>query len=210
MGIKSVAVYTKADQDSLHVSCADEAVLIGDGPVPDSYLNAGLILRKAIETGAQAIHPGYGFLSENAGFARACAAKGIVFIGPSPEQIERFGLKHSARLLAQKAEVPLSRGTGLLRSLDEAIGEAVRIGYPVMLKSSAGGGGIGLRICENEEALRSAYESVRYLTRTNFQDIGLFLERYIARARHFEVQIFGSRSGEFVALGERDCSVPAP
>ncbi len=207
MGIKSVAVYTKADQDSLHVSCADEAVLIGDGPVQDSYLNAGLILRKAIETGAQAIHPGYGFLSENAGFARACAAKGIVFIGPSPEQIERFGLKHSARLLAQKAEVPLSRGTGLLRSLDEAIGEAVRIGYPVMLKSSAGGGGIGLRICENEEALRSAYESVRYLTRTNFQDNGLFLERYIARARHIEVQIFGSRSGEVVALGERDCSV---
>lgn len=207
MGIKSVAVYTKADQDSLHVSNADEAVLIGDGPAKDSYLNAELILKNAVEIGAQAIHPGYGFLSENAGFARACAEKGIAFIGPSPEQMEGFGLKHSARIMAEKAGVPLPQGTDLLQSLDEATSEAARIGYPVMLKSTAGGGGIGMRICEDEEKLCSAYESVRYLAKTNFQDDGVFLEKYIARARHIEVQIFGSRSGEVVALGERDCSV---
>jgi len=207
MGIKSVAVYTKADQDSLHVSNADEAVLIGDGPAKDSYLNAELILKIAVETGAQAIHPGYGFLSENASFARACAEKGIAFIGPSPEQIEQFGLKHSARIMAEKAGVPLPQGTGLLQSLDEAMVEATTIGYPVMLKSTAGGGGIGMRICENEDTLRAAYESVRYLASANFQDDGVFLEKYIARARHIEVQIFGSRSGEVVAVGERDCSV---
>ena len=207
MGIKSVAVYTKADQDSLHVSNADEAVFIGDGPAKDSYLNAELILRNAVETGAQAIHPGYGFLSENAGFARACAEKGIVFIGPSPAQMEWFGLKHSARIMAEKAGVPLPQGTGLLLSLDIAMDEAERIGYPVMLKSTAGGGGIGMRICEDEETLRSAFESVRYLAKMNFQDDGVFLEKYIARARHIEVQIFGSRSGEVVAVGERDCSV---
>ncbi|MDR3587400.1 MAG: urea carboxylase [Desulfosporosinus sp.] len=207
MGIKSVAVYTKADQDSLHVSEADEAVLIGDGPAKDSYLNAKLILKKAVETGVQAIHPGYGFLSENAGFARACAEKGIAFIGPSPEQIERFGLKHSARVMAEEAGVPLPPGTGLLLSLAEAMAEVECIGYPVMLKSTAGGGGIGMRICENEETLGLAYESVRYLAKTNFQDDGVFLEKYIASARHIEVQIFGSRSGEVVAIGERDCSV---
>lgn len=207
MGIKSVAVYTKADQDSLHVSSADEAVLIGDGPAKDSYLNAELILMTAVATGAQAIHPGYGFLSENAGFARACAAKGITFIGPSPEQIEWFGLKHSARRTAAKAGVPLPPGTGLLQGLDEAIAEAARIGYPVMLKSTAGGGGIGMRICENEEKLRLAFASVKYLAKTNFQDDGVFLEKYIAQARHIEVQIFGSHKGEVVAIGDRDCSI---
>jgi len=207
MGIKSVAVYTKADQDSLHVSNSDEAVLIGDGPAKDSYLNAELILKTALETGAQAIHPGYGFLSENAGFARACAEKGIAFIGPSPAQIERFGLKHSARVMAEKAGVPLPQGTGLLQSLEETITKATQIGYPVMLKSTAGGGGIGMRTCEDEASLRLAYESVKYLAKSNFQDDGLFLEKYIARARHIEVQIFGNRSGEVVAVGERDCSV---
>lgn len=207
MGIRSVAVYTKADQDSLHVRDADEAVLIGDGPAQDSYLKGELILQKAVEAGAQAIHPGYGFLSENADFARACAAKGIVFIGPSPEQMEEFGLKHSARLRAEKAGVPLPPGTGLLKSLEEAKAEAGRIGYPVMLKSTAGGGGIGMRICGDEEKLSSAFEAVRYLAKTNFQDDGVFLEKYIDRARHIEVQIFGSRSGEVVAVGERDCSV---
>jgi urea carboxylase len=206
MGIKSVAVYTKADQDSLHVSSADEALLIGEGPAKDSYLNGELILKKAVETGVQAIHPGYGFLSENAGFARACAERGITFIGPSPEQLESFGLKHSARIIAEKAGVPLPPGTGLLQSLEEAMDEATRIGYPIMLKSTAGGGGIGMRICADEETLRRAFESVKYLAKTNFQDDGVFLEKYI-RARHIEVQIFGSRSGEVVAIGERDCSV---
>jgi len=207
MGIRSVAVYTQADQDSLHVSGADEAVLIGSGPVKDSYLNAGLILKTAIDTGAQAIHPGYGFLSENANFARECARHGIIFIGPSPGQLELFGLKHSARLAAQKAGVPLPKGTGLLADADTAVKEASCVGYPVMLKSTAGGGGIGMRICENEAELRVSLESVQRLAKTNFGDDGVFIEKYIREARHIEVQIFGSRSGEVVALGERDCSV---
>ncbi|MFC5470657.1 urea carboxylase [Cohnella suwonensis] len=207
MGIASVAVYTKADQDSLHVDGADEAVLIGDGAAKESYLNAELILRTALETGAQAIHPGYGFLSENAEFARACREKGIAFIGPTPEQMTTFGLKHSAREAAEKAGVPMLPGTGLIAEIEEAVREAARIGYPVILKSTAGGGGIGMRICADEEALRAAFDSVRHLAETNFKNGGVFLEKYIARARHVEVQIFGNRFGEVVALGERDCSI---
>ncbi|WP_368505308.1 urea carboxylase [Alkalihalophilus sp. As8PL] len=207
MGVKSVAVYTEADQDSLHVSQADEAILIGEGAAKDSYLNAELILQTAIETGAEAIHPGYGFLSENAEFARACQDKGIVFIGPTPEQMKMFGLKHSAREIALKAEVPLLPGTNLITELEEALQEAEAIGYPVILKSTAGGGGIGMRVCEDASALRSAYEGVRHLAETNFNNGGLFLEKYIAKARHIEVQIFGNETGEVVALGERDCSI---
>ncbi|MFC4777196.1 urea carboxylase [Paenibacillus sp. GCM10023252] len=207
LGIASVAVYTSADQDSLHVDGADEAVLIGEGAAKDSYLNAELILKTAIETGAQAIHPGYGFLSENATFARACREHGLVFIGPTPEQMELFGLKHSAREIAERAQVPMLPGTPLIDQLEEAVSEASRIGYPVILKSTAGGGGIGMRICEDEETLRSAYDAVCHLAETNFKNGGVFLEKYIARARHVEVQIFGNGFGEVVALGERDCSI---
>ncbi len=207
MGIASVAVYSRADQDSLHVDHADEAVLIGEGPAKDSYLNAELILRVAEETGAEAIHPGYGFLSENAEFARACRERGIAFIGPTPEQMEMFGLKHAAREIAERAGVPMLHGTPLLEHAEAARSEAARIGYPVILKSTAGGGGIGMRVCADEDALSAAYESVRHLAETNFRNGGLFLEKYIARARHVEVQIFGNRFGEIVALGERDCSV---
>ncbi|WP_134703995.1 urea carboxylase [Ammoniphilus sp. YIM 78166] len=207
LGIQSVAVYTKADQDSLHVDHADQAVLIGEGAAKDSYLNAELILQTAIETGAQAIHPGYGFLSENAAFARACREKGIAFIGPTPEQMEMFGLKHSAREIAVRAGVPLLSGTGLIVELEEALREAQEIGYPVILKSTAGGGGIGMRVCSDEEALRSAFEAVRHLAETNFKNGGVFLEKYIPKARHVEVQIFGNQFGEVVALGERDCSI---
>ncbi|WP_158735010.1 urea carboxylase [Alteribacillus sp. YIM 98480] len=207
LGIASVAVYTKADQDSLHVENADEAVLLGEGPANESYLNADLILEKASEVGAQAIHPGYGFLSENADFARKCSDKGISFIGPTPEQMELFGLKHSARDMAKKAEVPLLPGTNLIENLDEALYEAEAIGYPVILKSTAGGGGIGMRVCEDGQALEAAYDGVKHLAETNFNDGGLFLEKYIAKARHVEVQIFGNRFGEVTALGERDCSI---
>ncbi|MET1032558.1 urea carboxylase [Domibacillus tundrae] len=207
MGIASVAVYTKADQDSLHVDLADEAILIGEGAAKDSYLNTDLILKTAIETGAQAIHPGYGFLSENADFARACRENGISFIGPTPEQMELFGLKHSAREMAEKAGVPLLSGTALITELETALSEAGRIGYPVMLKSTAGGGGIGMRICADEKALRDAFPSVCRLAETNFNNGGVFLEKYIQKARHVEVQIFGNRFGEVAALGERDCSI---
>jgi len=207
MGIQSVAVYTKADQDSLHIEQADEAILIGEGMAKESYLNGELILKMALEVGAQAIHPGYGFLSENAEFARACEKAGVVFIGPTPKQMELFGLKHSARDLAKKASVPLLPGTELIENLKEALQKAAEIGYPIMLKSTAGGGGIGMRVCENEEKLLEAFEAVKHLAQTNFKDGGVFLEKYIIDARHIEVQIFGNAFGEVVALGERDCSV---
>ncbi|SFQ32554.1 urea carboxylase [Salibacterium halotolerans] len=207
MGIASTAVYTKADQDSLHVDHADEAVLIGEGPAQESYLNTEKILQTALDTGADAVHPGYGFLSENADFARACAEQGITFIGPDPEQMEVFGLKHSAREMAENADVPLLPGTDLVTGRQEAVEEASRIGYPVILKSTAGGGGIGMRVCEDEEALNEAYDSVKHLAESNFNDGGLFLEKYIGKARHVEVQIFGNAAGEVTALGERDCSI---
>lgn len=207
LGIASVAVYTTADRDSLHVAEADEAVWIGEGAAKDSYLNAALILQIAVDTGAEAIHPGYGFLSENTSFAQACAERGITFIGPTPEQIELFGLKHTARSIAEKAGVPLLPGTGLISTVEEAIQSAGDIGYPVMLKSTAGGGGIGMRICVDELELCEAFQSVTRLAMANFNDSGVFVEKYIAKARHVEVQIFGNAYGEAVALGERDCSV---
>ncbi|GGO04830.1 urea carboxylase [Saccharibacillus kuerlensis] len=207
MGIPSLVVYTQADRDSLHVELADEAVLIGEGPAKESYINAELILQTALDHGVDGIHPGYGFLSENASFAKACAEQGIAFIGPSPEHIELFGLKHTARAMAEEAGVPLLPGTGLMENLAEAVMHARRIGYPIMLKSTAGGGGIGMRICENEEELKDSYASVTRLATANFNDGGVFLEKYISHARHVEVQIFGNAFGEAIALGERDCSV---
>lgn len=207
MGIQSVSVYTKADQDSLHVDLADQAILIGEGAAKDSYLNAELILQAAIENDVDAIHPGYGFLSENADFARACQEKGITFIGPTPEQIEIFGFKHSAREIAVKAGLPLLPGTSLITDLNTALLEADRIGYPIMLKSTAGGGGIGMRVCMDERSLHEAFDSVCRLAEANFNNGGVFLEKYIQKARHVEVQIFGNEFGEVAALGERDCSI---
>ncbi|MDR2325132.1 MAG: urea carboxylase [Acidovorax sp.] len=210
MGIRCVAVYADADRDSLHVSAADVAVALnpgGSSAPAESYLCGERILEIAHETGAQAVIPGYGFLSENQGFAEQCAAAGIVFIGPTPDQLQRFGLKHSSREIAQAAGVPLTPGTGLLHSLQEAKDAALRIGYPVMLKSTAGGGGIGLSRCDNESELENAYASVQRLGQSFFKDSGVFMERFVADARHIEVQIFGDGLGHVVALGERDCSV---
>lgn len=207
MGIGSVAVYSKADQDSLHVERADEAVYIGDGTAKETYLDTKKIIKAALDTGAKAIHPGYGFLSENTDFAKECEENGIKFIGPDSEQIKLFGLKHSARALAAKADVPLLPGTGLLSGVEEAVTEAEKIGYPVILKSTAGGGGIGMRICNSTEELRQAYDAVCHLAAANFNDAGVFLEKYVTRSRHVEVQIFGNEYGETTALAERDCSV---
>lgn len=207
MGIGSVAVYSKADQDSLHVEYADEAVYLGDGTAQETYLDVNKIIQAALDTGAQAVHPGYGFLSENTEFADLCEKNGIKFIGPSAEQIKLFGLKHSARSLAEQADVPLLPGTGLLSGMEEAVVEADKIGYPVILKSTAGGGGIGMRICSSREELRGAYDAVCHLAENNFNNAGVFLEKYVTRSRHVEVQIFGNEYGEIVALGERDCSV---
>ena len=207
MGLKAVAVYSEADAGSLHVSAADEAVCIGPGPAAQSYLNVAAILAAAKATGAGAIHPGYGFLAENADFAEQCAAAGITFIGPTPDNIRTFGLKHSARALAEANGLPLAPGTGLLTGEDEAAEAAARIGYPVMLKATAGGGGIGMRICETEAAVREGFAAVVRQGEASFGDAGVFLERYIPRARHIEVQIFGDGQGRVMALGERDCSL---
>ena len=207
MGLRSVAVYSEADAGSLHVSAADDAVCIGPAPAAQSYLDGAAILAAARATGAGAIHPGYGFLAENADFAEGCAAAGIAFIGPTPDNMRTFGLKHSARALAAAHGLPLAPGTDLLTGEDEAAAAAARIGYPVMLKATAGGGGIGMRICETEAALRKGFAAVVRQGAASFGDAGVFLESYIARARHIEVQIFGDGQGRVMALGERDCSL---
>jgi len=207
MGLRSVAVYSEADEGSLHVSEADEAVCIGSARASDSYLNVEAILAAARATGAGAIHPGYGFLAENVDFANACAEAGIVFIGPTPDNIRTFGLKHSARALAAAHDVPLAPGTDLLTDEEEAAAAANAIGFPVILKATAGGGGIGMRVCEDEAAVREGFTAVARQGQSNFGDAGIFLERYIRRARHIEVQVFGDGRGRVVALGERDCSL---
>ncbi|TJY58380.1 urea carboxylase [Sinimarinibacterium sp. CAU 1509] len=207
LGVKSVAVYSEADANALHVSLADEAVCIGPAPATESYLRAERILDAARATGAEAIHPGYGFLSENPDFAEACAAAGIAFVGPTPEQMRAFGLKHTARSLAEDSGVPMLPGSGLLNDVGHARAEAARIGYPVMLKSTAGGGGIGMRLVWSDDALEEAYASVDRLARANFKEAGIFIEKYVEAARHIEVQVFGDGEGHVIALGERDCSV---
>ncbi len=207
MGIGSVSVYSEADLGSLHVAQADEALLLGPAPAAQSYLAVEKILEAARQSGAQAIHPGYGFLSENPGFAEACAAAGIIFIGPKPSQMRRFGLKHTAREIAREQGVPLLPGTGLLASPEQALLEAERIGYPVMLKSTAGGGGIGMQLVWKAADLAAAFATVDRLSRSNFKESGLYLEKYVQRARHLEVQIFGDGRGHVVAVGERECSI---
>jgi urea carboxylase len=206
MKIASVSVYSEADADSRHVLDADEAYCIGPAPAAQSYLAINTILKVAKNTGAQAIHPGYGFLSENIEFARACAQNGIVFIGPGIDHIEAFALKHTARRIARDCGVPLLPGTGLLRDKKDALISAGRLGYPVMLKSSAGGGGIGMRVCATAEQLEDAYESVVRLSKNSFSDGSVYLEKFITKAKHVEVQIFGDGRGCILTLGARDCS----
>jgi len=207
LGVKSVAVYSDADRNAQHVRDADVAIALGGDKPADSYLRIDKILDAARETGAQAIYPGYGFLSESAEFADACEAAGIAFVGPTGEQIREFGLKHRARELAGVAQVPMAPGTGLLQSLAQALEAAEGIGYPVMLKTTAGGGGIGLTRCADADALVSAYDSVKRMGEQFFSDAGVFLERFVDQARHVEVQIFGDGQGRVAALGERDCSL---
>ena len=205
--ITSVAIYSDADRDSLHVSDADEAYRIGPAPVAESYLNQEAILKVAEETGAQGIHPGYGLLSESPDFAQACEDKGIRFIGPTPEQMQSFALKHKARELAEDTGVPLLPGTGVIASLEEAQTSAAEIGYPVILKSSGGGGGIGMSVCQDDAELQDNYETVRRLARSNFGSEDVFLEKFVAEARHVEVQAVGDGHGKVWVLGERDCSL---
>ncbi|MDO3383410.1 urea carboxylase [Gilvimarinus algae] len=206
MGIESIAVYADADADSLHVRQADAAFTLGEGGATDTYLDQDKILQIAQQCGADAIHPGYGFLSENPTFVKRCESRGIAFIGPTAQQMDTFGLKHTARTVAEQNDVPLVPGTGLLDSLEDAIARAHEIGFPVMLKSSAGGGGIGMHLCLSEDDLKNSFDSVRKLGANNFSDDRVFLEKFIDRARHIEVQVFGDGEGKAVAIGERDCS----
>lgn len=207
MGLRAVAIYSEADRHALHVHDADDAFCVGPAPVSESYLNIEAILKICLDHKIDAVHPGYGFLSENASFAETLSAHGIAFIGPSPAQLRDFGIKHTARALAQEAGVPLLPGTDLLADLEDALGAAERIGYPVMLKSTAGGGGIGLQLCQNSDALRRAFDTVQRQAQANFGNAGVFLEKFVATARHIEVQIFGDGAGGVVTLGERDCSL---
>jgi len=205
--VKGVAVYSEADIASLHILQADEAHSLGEGAAAGTYLSVEKILGIAQASGATAIHPGYGFLSENAAFAEACEAAGIAFVGPTPQQLRVFGLKHTARALAKQHGVPMLEGTELLDSLDTALIAGEQVGYPVMLKSTAGGGGIGMRVCRSASELSESFDAVKRLGQNNFSDAGVFIEKYIQRARHLEVQVFGDGQGEVIALGVRDCSV---
>ncbi len=207
MGVGSVAVYSEADRHSLHVEQADEAICIGPPQASQSYLSIPQLLDAARQTKAEAIHPGYGFLSENAGFAEACLRHGVVFIGPTPQQMRDFGLKHTARDIARNNDVPLLPGSGLLNDIEDALRTAVSIRYPVMLKSTAGGGGIGMRLCNSGQELHDAFDSVSRQSKASFGSSSLYLEKFVSRARHVEVQIFGDGKGSVIALGERDCSV---
>lgn len=206
LGVSPVAVYSEADRHAPHVAQSDAAVLLGPSPAAESYLNQAAILEAAKATGADAIHPGYGFLSENAAFVEACEREGLVFLGPTAEQMRALGLKHTAREIARRERVPMLPGTGLLTDEANALAEAERCGYPVILKSTAGGGGIGMRVCRTPDELTESYAAVVRLGATNFGDAGVYLERYVENARHLEVQIFGDDAGNVLALGERDCS----
>ncbi|WP_207002701.1 urea carboxylase [Trinickia mobilis] len=207
LGIASVAVYSEADRHAMHVMLADEAVCIGPAVAASSYLNGAAILHAARATRACAVHPGYGFLSENAAFAQSCEDAGVRFIGPRPAQMREFGLKHTARELAKANDVALLPGTGLLADVATAIREANSVGYPVMLKSTAGGGGIGMSLCRDAVQLEAVFASVARLGEANFANAGVYLEKFVENARHIEVQIFGDGRGGVIALGERDCSV---
>lgn len=205
--VEGIAVYSQADATSLHIQQADEAYSLGDGAAPGTYLSVEKILAAAKACGATAIHPGYGFLAENAAFAEACENAGIAFVGPTPQQLRVFGLKHTARALAKQHRVPLLEGTELLDSLEAALLAGERVGYPVMLKSTAGGGGIGMRVCRDAAELSESFDAVKRLGQNNFSNAGVFIEKYIQQARHLEVQVFGDGAGEVIALGVRDCSV---
>jgi urea carboxylase len=207
LGVDSVAVYSDADSGARHVRLAGEAVRVGAAPVDESYLRLDAVLSAAARTGADAIHPGYGLLSENADFAAECEAAGIAFLGPTPRQIRDFGLKHRARALASAAGVPVSPGSGVLADAVEAARLARELGYPVLLKATAGGGGIGMCLCHDEAELLREYDRVSRLAQMHFGSGETFVEKFVARARHIEIQIFGDGRGDVVHLGERDCSL---
>ncbi|HIU29954.1 MAG TPA: acetyl-CoA carboxylase biotin carboxylase subunit [Candidatus Egerieisoma faecipullorum] len=207
MGIQTVAVYSEADRDSLHVNLADESYCIGPAAAKDSYLNMAAILSVADLSGAEAIHPGYGLLSENAKFAELCQKCGIAFIGPAPEVISKMGDKEEARKTMIAAGVPVIPGSEILPSLQEALENAERIGYPLLIKARAGGGGRGIRIVNTRDEVEKAYHQASSEALSAFGDGGVYMEKRLAPVKHVEVQIIADQAGHVVALGERDCSV---
>ncbi|MBL0311685.1 MAG: acetyl-CoA carboxylase biotin carboxylase subunit [Holophagaceae bacterium] len=208
LGIQTVAVYSEADRNSLHVRFADEEVCIGPAPSAKSYLNIPQVIAAAEVTGAEAIHPGYGFLSENAYFVEVCQACGINFIGPNPEIIRKMGNKAQAKATMQEAGIPLMPGSdGLVETVDDALANAEKIGYPVIVKASAGGGGRGMRICNSAEELPELYHTARSEAKIAFGDDSVYMEKYLLEPRHIEVQIMGDLYGNIVHLGERECSI---
>ncbi|MDP9728742.1 acetyl-CoA carboxylase biotin carboxylase subunit [Alicyclobacillus tengchongensis] len=208
LGIETVAVYSEADRNAMHVMLADEAYCIGPAPSKSSYLHIPSLISVATLTGVDAIHPGYGFLSENSDFAEACEACGITFIGPSASAIEAMGDKSIAKTTMKRAGVPTVPGSdGLIQSEEEAIEIARQIGYPVIIKATAGGGGKGIRIVKDEASLRQAVLTSQREAEANFGNGGIYLEKYIERMRHVEIQIMADRHGNVIHLGERDCSV---
>jgi urea carboxylase len=206
LGVQSLAVYADEDRESLHVRGASRSISLGSGSLKRTYLNQDRLIEIALAEGAEAVHPGYGFLSENADFVRACEKAALVFLGPTPEQMEIFGLKHRARELAEHSQVPLLPGSSVLDDLEHALTSAESVGYPVMLKSTAGGGGIGMSLCRSASELKEAYDRTKRLSGNNFANDALYLEKFVERARHIEVQVFGDGNGSVIALGERDCS----
>ncbi|WP_100371887.1 acetyl-CoA carboxylase biotin carboxylase subunit [Bacillus sp. FJAT-45037] len=208
MGIQTVAIYSEADEHSLHVSLADEAYLVGKPRVNESYLQVDKIMEVAKESGAEAIHPGYGLLSENSEFARRCVEEGLIFIGPSPEVIAKMGSKIESRIAMEAAGVPVVPGIEYaLKDAEEAVEVARTIGYPVMLKASAGGGGIGMQIVRNDEECQKAFVGNQTRATSFFGDGAMFVEKYIENPRHIEIQVLADNQGNTVYIWERDCSV---
>ncbi len=208
MGIKTVAVHSTADADAMHVRLADEAVCIGPAPARDSYLNKAAIISAAMVTGADAIHPGYGFLSENADFAEMVEAHGITWIGPSPKMIRMMGDKVQAKAAAIKSGLPVVPGSdGDVRTVDAAKIIAMQIGYPVIIKAAAGGGGKGMKVAYNEEELVEAYNTAKLEAKTSFGNDMVYMEKYLQTPRHIEIQVLADNFGNVVCLGERDCSL---
>src|SRR5437588_7401497 len=207
LGVRTVAAYSEADRDAPFTILADEAVEIGPAPAAQSYPSMERILDAARRTGAQAIHPGYGFLSENQAFAGACADAGIVFIGPPPEAMAAMGQKVPARERMAAAGVPVVPGTGALGDAAEAVEAAARIGYPVLIKASAGGGGIGMRTARDEAELRTGLEAAQSTAERAFGNATVFLERYVDEPRHIEIQVLADSDHNAIHLGERECSI---
>ena len=207
LGLRTVAVHSEIDVDALHTRLADEAICIGPADPTRSYLHIPAIIAAAEITGADAVHPGYGFLSENPEFAETCAQCGLEFVGPLPEQMRRWGDKVSARALAKSLGLPTIEGTELVEDVEDAVKKAEALGFPVLLKASGGGGGRGMHILQTKEELRAVFETARAESRAAFGNDALYFERYIERPRHIEFQILGDKQGNIHVLGERECSI---